>query len=56
MSRLKQRPYWSIFVNALLVCCGVLAAVLTFIVNRIEVHAVPKRRTHDDTNKEVNQA
>ena len=29
MSRLKQRPYWSIFVNALLVCCGVLAAVLT---------------------------
>lgn len=29
MSRLKLRPYWSIFVSTLLVSCGVLAAVLT---------------------------
>lgn len=29
MSNRRQKPYWSIFVNALLVCCGVLAAVLT---------------------------
>lgn len=29
MSRLRKKPYWSIFVTSLLVSCGVLAAVLT---------------------------
>lgn len=29
MNSRRKKPYWSIFVNALLVCCGVLAAVLT---------------------------
>ena len=53
----RSRTYEAFFpLIAVAVMYFVLAAVLTFIVNKIEVRTVPQRKQHEDVQEEADQA